>query len=115
MCKYPNGFIVQDIRCPTNIVKSVNDKGVNAYDNYPLMSISTQDCREISNRTSVLEVSKNEFEILEFISHKDDWDKYVKICRDLSIPVRSLFVESEYYGELWKGSLPQLHFIGYEY
>lgn len=115
MHKYPNGFLIQDTSCPTNIGQSFNYKGINAYDNYPLISINSQKCREISNRISVLEVYDDKFKILEFISNENDLNEYIQICRELSIPFRSLFIESNYCGELWQGSLPHMKFIGYEY
>lgn len=115
MLKYPNGFIIQDKSCPTNILKVFNYQGINAYDTFPLMSVNTPECREISNRISVSEVCEGIFEMREFISNENDLDEYIRLCRELSFPLRTLFIESDYCDEIWKGSLPQMRFIGYEY
>lgn len=115
MRKYPNGFLIQDTSWHSDNVKTFSYKGIDAYGNEPLRFIGTRQCREISNRITSLKVGENEYVMREFISNKDDLDEYIRICRELSIPIRILFLESDYCDEIWKAPLPQMRFIGYEY
>ncbi len=111
----PNGIIIQEIRRPTNFATNFNYYGVNAYHHNPLLGVFDADCKKISDEASFLINSDGSYTPLEFISNIPLALKYIQQCHVMDITIRALFVESEYTDEKWRGSLPKLNFIGYEY
>ena len=52
---------------------------------------------------------------LEFKSNTDLDQRYTRKCAEMGVPIRSLFIESNYDMEIWQEPLPPMRFLGYEY
>lgn len=110
-----NGIIIQDLNSPTDFMTSISYLGVNAYYHFPLSLIEDTECRKISNEVFSKELDNGFYQILEFISDKNLLVRYIKLCERHDIPIRVLFIESEYQFERWTGERPACKFLGYEY
>lgn len=110
-----NGCIVQEVNDKNNIVETFNYLGIKAYHSYPLMWVNDSESRALTKEQFSKEVSKDCYQILEFISNEDLLNRYVNACVQRDIDVRTLLIESEYDEELWRGCTPNIEFLGYEY
>lgn len=110
-----NGILIQGVQDKTNYVKSFSYQGMNAYFLYPLVSLSDNESRKITNEQQSKRCSDNLYMSQEFISNINLYKRYLKKCHELNIEIRVLFVESEYSDEIWQDELPQMFFLGYEY
>ena len=111
----PNGVIIQGLNTPTDFMTKVKYSGVNAYYHNPLSQIKDSDCKSISGEVFHKECDDGCYQILEFISDKDLFIRYVNLCKKHNVPIRALFIESEYAFEHWTEDKPACKFIGYEY
>lgn len=110
-----NGILIQGLNDKTNFINNFSYQGVNAYFQYPLTYINDSESRGLTNEQQSKMISNNLYQILEFISDSDLYVRYLKKCNEMKIEIRTLFVESEYLDEIWKGELPKMKFLGYEY
>lgn len=110
-----NGILIQGLDDKTNYIKNFGYKGINAYFQYPLTDANDSESRSLTNEQQSKEISDNQYVSLEFISDIDLYERYVKRCIEMKIEIRALFIESDYSNEIWKGTLPQMNFLGYEY
>ena len=115
--KYKNGAIVQQLTFPTNYL-NLDEKrylGINAFYDDPLMSLTDDVSQKLSDEISFRKTDENLYQQTFFISNQDLLRRYTAACKEKNIPIRVLFVESDYEHERWSGELPKMMFIGYEY
>ena len=110
-----NGILIQGINDKTNYVKNFSYEGINAYFQYPLVSVNDVESRKLTNAQQSKKISENLYLSQEFISDTDLYKRYFEKCNELQIKVRVLFIESGYSEEIWEEKLPQMNFLGYEY
>ena len=108
-----NGVIVQNLKSPTGYMAKY--LGANAYNHFPLCNVEDIECRRITREVFSKELEDGFYQSLEFISNKNLLMRYVELCKKHNIPLRVLFVESEYPFEQWTEEKPICRFIGYEY
>lgn len=117
--RYRNGFLVQHFYdfppIMDNIIKTHNYNGLSARNSNPLSMLSAPECLSLSKKAEWHSISEHEHILHEFISNPDLLIRYVKTCQEYSIPIRLLFVESDYNGEVWTGPDVPKKFLGYEY
>lgn len=109
------GILIQGLNDRTNYVHSFRYEGINACYPYPLMHEQDAESRKLTEEQMTRKISEEWYEIFEFITDPDLYQRYLKKCRELGIEVRALFVESDYEWETWDGAIPQTEFLGYEY
>ncbi len=112
---YPNGILVQELERPTNYITTVDYQGASAYSQYPLLGINNEECRNLSDEIFYPRDENGLYAVLEFITNMDFATRYINLCQKNKIPVRVLFIESEYTDEIWHDPIPQATFLGYEY
>ena len=116
---YRNGFLIQHLydhpHGMENIIQIHNYYGLSARNSNPLSMLSTPECLSLSKKAEWHSISEHEHILLEFISNPDLLIQYIKTCQEYSIPIRLLFVESDYNGEVWTGPDVPKKFLGYEY
>lgn len=116
---FQNGFLVQHFyELPygmEHIINTYGYQGLSARNTNPLDALSDRECREISRDSQWCMITERENVLLEFISDPDILLRYIKACRKHSIPIRLLFIESDYNGEIWIGPDIPKRFLGYEY
>lgn len=112
---YPNGILIQGLNNPTNFITAIDYRGASAYYQYPLSCIRQDECKSISNEISYRKEKDELYVVLEFISNMDLASRYAKMCHKYEIPIRTLFIESEYIDEMWHDPIPQGTFLGFEY
>lgn len=103
---YPNGFLVQHTNQPIfsmGFIRHFAYHGISACNTYPLSEFSAY--RQLNN----------EMMTQEFITEPDLLKHCVTACQECGIPIRLLFVESGYDGEIWQGHDVQKTLLGYEY
>lgn len=110
----PNGFLIQGLDDINRRTKNFRYLGINAFHQYPLSTINDRQCRLLTEEQQVKKY-RNEYQILEFISNKSLFDRYLNCCLEKNINTRVLFIESGYSYEEWSSSLPETNFLGYEY
>ena len=89
-----NGVIVQNLKSPTGYMAKY--LGANAYNHFPLSNVEDIECRRITREVFSKELEDGFYQSLEFISNKNLLMRYVELCKKHNIPIRVLFVESEY-------------------
>lgn len=77
--------------------------------------MTDKECIALTREQQSRQVANDRFESLELISNRDLYDRYLAKCAQLALPVRVLFVESDYNAEIWQGELPEMNELGYEY
>lgn len=114
-----NGFLVQHLYdTPYGMettTRTCGYLGLSARKSNPLSVLSDEESRELSREAEWRDVSAQEAILLEFISDPGILLRYVKVCQKKNIPIRLLFVESDYDGEVWIGPDIPKQFLGYEY
>ena len=110
-----NGIIIQSLKNKTNIVRSFVYDGIYAYHLYPLCWSSDKECIALTKQQQSKEVETGFYVSLDFISNVNLYKQYTKKCAEMGIPIRSLFIESDYDMEIWQEPLPPMRFLGYEY
>ena len=110
-----NGVIIQDLTSPTNFMSNVKYLGANAYHQHPLCNVNDIACKLITKEVYSKELDDGFYQSLEFISNKNLLQRYINLCKRHDIPIRALFVESQYPFEQWTEEKPDCKFIGYEY
>ena len=111
----PNGVIIQGLELPTDFMTKVKYLGINAYYHSPLTKINDPECKRISDEVFHKKLDDGCYQMLEFISDVELFKRYVVLCKKHNVPIRALFIESEYSFEKWDGDMPPCRFIGYEY
>lgn len=116
-CK--NGFLVQHLYdCPygmENIINTCGYNGLSARNSNPLSALPDQESQELSKEAEWHVITEQEHVLLEFISDPNVLLRYIKTCQKHNIPIRLLFVESDYSEEVWTGPDMPKRFLGYEY
>ena len=110
-----NGILIQSLDEQTRYVTKFLYSGINAYFLYPLVAFSDRESKILTYEQQTRQIAKNKYLSLDFITNSDLFERYVKKCKEMDIPIRTLFIESSYEKELWDGELPEKEFIGYEY
>jgi len=110
-----NGVIIQDLNSPTDFMTNVKYLGANAYHQHPLCNVNDTECKLITKEVFSKKLDDGFYQSLEFISDKNLLLRYIKLCERHDIPIRVLFIESEYQFERWTEEKPACKFIGYEY
>lgn len=103
---YPNGFLIQHTNQPNvsmGFIRHFAYHGISACNTYPLSEFP--EYRHLTDKMMTQ----------EFITDPDLLKRCVNACRECNIPIRILFVESGYSGEIWQGSAVQKKLLGYEY
>lgn len=117
---FKNGYIVQDAGSDQYRTKSPffapkGYIGIHRFITFPLtLCQSDPVCRELSEKQSWRKISDNLFQLLEFISDEELLKQYVEACHGKSIPVRCLYIESDYEDEICQEKPQNIRFIGYE-
>ena len=111
----PNGVIIQGLAFPTDYVTKFNYLGINSYHHNPLTRFNDTECKRISDEVFSKKLDDGYYQVLEFISDRDLFIRYARACKKHDIPIRALFIESEYSFEKWERDRPPCHFIGHEY
>ena len=116
---FQNGFLVQHRyeipRIMEDMIHACGYLGLSARHSDPLMTLPDRESRELSREATWREVSPGMYQMLEFISDPAILLRYLMACRDREIPVRLLFVESDYSQEVWTGPDIPKRCIGFEY
>ena len=114
-----NGFLVQELYdCPHSmeeIIHTFGYQGLSDRNDNPLSVRSDGESRRLSEEANWRRVSSQEYILLEFISDPNILLRYLQTCRKQHIPIRLLFVESDYSEEVWTGPDIPKRFLGYEY
>jgi hypothetical protein len=76
---------------------------------------SDSESRELNKEAEWRIISEQEYVSLEFISDSNVLLRYIQACRRHNIPIRLLFVESDYNSEVWAGPDIPKSFLGFEY
>lgn len=117
---FKNGYIVQDAgsdRCGMKMpfFAPKGYRGIHRFIMFPLTFCQSDPvCRELSKKQSWRKISDNLFQLLEFISDEELLKQYVEACHGKSIPVRCLYIESDYEDEICQEKPQNIRFIGYE-
>ncbi len=119
----PNGFVLQRTDAPSytvlNYIKSFAYHGLAAYSTEPLYAVDNilhdREAYSLCQETFSLRVDENAYVIRAFISNPDLLTRYILACQSRGIPIRALFVESDYAGECWRGPQPEGELWGFEY
>ena len=112
---YPNGILVQGLNDKTSFIKNFPYAGMNAYYSFPLLCQTDRESRELTKQQQLPKTHDYRYVLYEFIKDADLYQRYIKKCAELQISIRSLFIESNYDGEIWNGPLPAMKLLGYEY
>lgn len=119
----PNGFVLQRTDAPSyavlNYIKSFPYHGLAAYSTEPLYAVDNilhdREAYALCSEAFSQRVGENAFVLRSFICEPDLLTRYILACQMRKIPIRALFVESDYAGEYWLGSRPDGALWGYEY
>ena len=116
---YQNGFLVQHLYdVPNGMEKTIETCGYNglcARNSNPLSKCTDQESRKLSHAAEWQKTPDKMFVSLEFISDPGILFQYIQACRVRNIPIRLLFIESDYSEEVWTGPEMPKNFLGYEY
>ena len=114
-----NGFLVQHLNdCPHGVENKIHTceyNGLSARNSNPLSMFSDRESQELSKEAEWRVISEHKYALKEFISDPDILIRYIKTCQKRNIPIRLLFVESDYNEEVWRGPEIPKRFLGYEY
>ena len=114
-----NGIIVQQTNYDypwTRFLKNINYKGIRSLSEYLLFDfIKDKKHESLQNEIWYKKINDDCFLQLNFITDFDLLCRYLKVCQELSITFRLLFLESQISDEIWDIPLPKMKFIGYEY
>lgn len=114
-----NGFLVQHFYdSPYGMERIINTCGYNglsARNSNPLSVLSDRESNKLSREAEWRMTSDQKYMSLEFISEPSILFRYIKACQNYDIPIRILFVESDYCEEEWTGIDIPKRFLGYEY
>jgi hypothetical protein len=117
--RYKNGFLVQHLYdIPYGMAHAINTcayNGLSARNTNPLSLSLDPKGRKLSEEAQWLRITEQKYVMLEFISNPSILLRYIRICQKFNIPIRLLFVESDYSGEVWVGPDIPKKFLGYEY
>lgn len=112
---YDNGIIIQQLDNPMNFRFSFEYQGVNAYHQYPLCGITDKECIELTKEVFSKKTEDGMYEQTEFISSMDLFKRYTDACKKQKIPIRALYIKSNYPFEIWTEQRLPMKFLGYEY
>lgn len=116
---YRNGFVVQHLyEQPYGIGDAIHICGycgLSARNSYPLSSLPDRESQKLSKEASWCAISEQMFTPQEFISDSSLLLRYIAACQSHNIPIRLLFVESDYKQEIWVDPIPPKKLLGYEY
>lgn len=116
---YQNGFLVQHRHdFPYAMEEVINTCGYSGLDSRnadPLSVLTDRESRELSREVQFREISEQAYVMQAFIRDPDVLLRYIRACREHDIPIRVLFVESDYGEERWTGPAIPKTFLGYEY
>jgi len=122
---YKNGVIIQDTsQNESQLFYTIKNKNYNGICRYPydvicsnLDTVSLGLNEEISELNINWYVDENNTThyYLDVIPTYDLFMRSVKHYLQLNIPIRILFIESEFDKPEWVGSVPKMNFLGYEY
>ena len=110
-----NGILVQGLNDKNNYVKSFPYQGINAYFQFPLTWLQDEVSQKLTKEQLSKQVDDYWSVSQEFISDPDLYGRYIKHCAAMNVPIRALFIESDYADEIWASALPKMEFMGYEY
>ena len=110
-----NGILVQGLNDKTHCTKTFPYHGINAYFPFPLTWLKDEVSQKLTDEQRVKRIDEYWSVSLEFISNLDLYNRYIRHCAAMNVPIRALFVESDYSAEIWTGALPKTEFMGYEY
>ena len=110
-----NGILVQNLNEKCNSVKAFPYHGIFAYHQYPLIGLEDEMSKKLTREQLSRRIDDNWYVSLEFISDPDLYGRYIKHCAAMNVPIRALFIESDYADEIWTDTLPKMEFMGYEY
>ena len=112
---YQNGIIIQDLQKPTKYADKFKYVGVNAFHQYPLCGINDDECKELTKNLFSVKDKDGFYYEINFITDFDFAQRYINVCWKYNLPIRVLFIESTYFSEIWKGTIPVKTFLGFEY
>lgn len=110
-----NGIVVQGLNDKTNCIQTFPYHGIHAYFEFPLMCLKDEESKKLTDEQQVKRIDGYWSLYPEFISEPDLYHRYIKYCAAMHVPIRALFIESDYADEIWTGALPKTEFMGYEY
>ncbi len=118
-----NGFVLQRTDAPCysilNYIMSFPYHGLAAYSTEPLYAVDNilhdREAYALCSEAFLRKVGENAFVLRFFICEPDLLIRYILACQMRKIPIRALFVESDYAGEYWLGSQPDGALWGYAY
>lgn len=111
----PNGIIIQQLTNPGRYSFSFPYNGVNAFHQYPLCGIHDPECLALTKEVFSKETNDGYYIQTEFMSSMELVNRYLRCCKKHRIPVRALFIESDYTDEIWTDTIPDMKFLGFEY
>ena len=115
-----NGLIIQRRESCGKLNIDFPYDGLSSLPLYPLLGVRDKsgamdsECLEINKKVFSKCLPDGMWQPLEFISSYDLYARYVEACRTRNIPIRILFVESDYKEEIWNGPDLLMKFLGYE-
>lgn len=116
---FRNGFVVQHLyEQPYGIGDAIHRCGycgLSSRTLYPLSVLPDRESQKLSEKISWCAISEQIVTPLEFISDSSLLFRYIVECQRHNIPIRLLFVESDYAQEVWTAPIPPMKCIGYEY
>lgn len=89
--------------------------GLSARNADPLSALPDRESQKLSKEASWCAISEHMVTPLEFISESSLLLRYIAACQSRNIPIRLLFVESDYEQEVWTAPIPPKKLLGYEY
>lgn len=114
-----NGFLIQQ-RNRRNIfvekyMQTAKYHGVHEFITFPLSCFDKDpQCRKLNEKQTSKKISEDEFLILEFMSDVALLQEYLQKMRELDLPCRLLYVESQYDMETCEFVPENKTFLGYE-
>ena len=116
---FPNGFVVQHLYEQPygmdDVIRACGYCGLSARNADPLSALPDRESQKLSHEASWRAISEQMVTPLEFISDSSLLLRYVAACQSHNIPIRLLFVESDYGQEVWTDPIPPKKLLGYEY
>lgn len=119
----PNGFVLQRTDAPSYTVlhniKAFSYHGLDAYSIQPLDRLDNilhdREAYSLCQEACSLKVAENTYVLREFFCDPDLLTRYIHACQKRAVPIRALFVESDYARERWHGPRPNGELWGFSY
>lgn len=116
---YRNGFVIQHLYEQPygmgDVIHTCGYCGLSARNADPLSALPDRESQKLSEEASWRAISEHMRTPLEFISDSSLLLRYIAACQSHNIPIRLLFVESDYRQEVWTDPIPPRKLLGYEY